>query len=101
MLAGSRDMIREALRHRKVLGGGMRQSGVLAAAALYALDHHVERLAEDHANARNWPRACVRLPVCGWTRKRWIPTWSSSTSNRAGLRRPSWFNVSACADSHG
>ena len=42
----------EALRHRKVLGGGMRQAGVLAAAALYALDHHVDRLAEDHANAR-------------------------------------------------
>ncbi len=51
-LAGSRDLIREAHRHRKVLGGGMRQAGVIAAAALYALEHHVERLAEDHANAR-------------------------------------------------
>ena len=51
-IAGPRDLIREALRHRKVFGGGMRQAGVLAAAALYALDHHVERLAEDHANAR-------------------------------------------------
>ena len=51
-IAGPRDLIREALRHRKVFGGGMRQAGVLAAAALYALDHHVERLAEDHANAQ-------------------------------------------------
>jgi threonine aldolase len=51
-VAGPRDLIAEALRHRKALGGGMRQAGVLAAAALYALEHHVERLAEDHANAR-------------------------------------------------
>ena len=40
------------MRHRKLFGGGMRQVGILAAAALYALDHHIERLAEDHANAR-------------------------------------------------
>jgi threonine aldolase len=51
-LCGSRELIAEAVRHRKVLGGAMRQSGILAAAALYALEHHVERLAEDHANAR-------------------------------------------------
>ncbi len=51
-LAGPRDLIAAARRHRKVLGGGMRQAGVLAAAALYALDHHIDRLAEDHALAR-------------------------------------------------
>jgi len=51
-LCGPRDLIAEAVRHRKVLGGGMRQSGVLAAAALYALEHHRDRLAEDHANAQ-------------------------------------------------
>ncbi len=51
-LCGPRDLVAEAVRHRKVLGGGMRQAGVLAAAALYALDHHVDRLAEDHANAQ-------------------------------------------------
>ena len=51
-LAGPRDLMAEAVRHRKVLGGGMRQAGVLAAAALYALEHHVARLEEDHANAR-------------------------------------------------
>ncbi|HEY8710195.1 MAG TPA: low-specificity L-threonine aldolase [Burkholderiaceae bacterium] len=51
-LVGSRDFIRGAHRWRKMLGGGMRQSGVLAAAALHALDHHVERLADDHALAQ-------------------------------------------------
>jgi threonine aldolase len=51
-LVGSADLIHEAHRLRKVLGGGMRQAGVIAAGALHALDHHVERLAEDHENAR-------------------------------------------------
>lgn len=51
-LCGSRATIARAHRIRKMLGGGMRQSGVLAGAALYALDHHINRLAEDHANAR-------------------------------------------------
>ncbi len=50
-LCGPKDLMAEAVRHRKVFGGGMRQAGVIAAAALYALEHHVERLAEDHANA--------------------------------------------------
>lgn len=51
-VAGSRDVIRRAHRFRKMFGGGMRQAGILAAAAIYALDHNVDRLAEDHANAR-------------------------------------------------
>lgn len=51
-LAGPKDWIREARRHRKLFGGGMRQVGILAAGALYALEHHIERLAEDHTNAR-------------------------------------------------
>jgi threonine aldolase len=51
-LAGPREWIHRARRHRKVLGGAMRQAGVLAAAAIYALDHHVERLADDHVHAR-------------------------------------------------
>ncbi|WP_228120272.1 low-specificity L-threonine aldolase [Streptomyces fagopyri] len=50
-LVGSREFIAGARRWRKVLGGGMRQAGVLAAAALHALDHHVTRLADDHAHA--------------------------------------------------
>ncbi len=52
LLCGSRAFINEALTVRKMLGGGMRQTGILAAAGLYALDHHVERLAEDHRHAR-------------------------------------------------
>jgi threonine aldolase len=45
-----------------MFGGGMRQVGILAAAAIYALDHHVERLAEDHANARRLADALAELP---------------------------------------
>lgn len=51
VLLGSRDLIAAARRWRKALGGGMRQAGILAAAGLYALEHHVARLADDHANA--------------------------------------------------
>lgn len=51
-LCGSRELIGRALRIRKMAGGGLRQAGLLAACALHALDHHVDRLADDHANAR-------------------------------------------------
>jgi threonine aldolase len=51
-LCGPAEMIRRARRHRKALGGGMRQAGIIAAGALYALDHHVDRLAEDHEKAK-------------------------------------------------
>jgi threonine aldolase len=51
-LAGSREVIDEAWRYKQMMGGAMRQAGIVAAGALYALDHHVERLAEDHENAR-------------------------------------------------
>ena len=53
ILLGTRSLIAAARRWRKALGGGMRQAGVLAAAGLYALEHHVQRLAEDHANAEH------------------------------------------------
>jgi len=52
VLVGSEALIARAHRWRKMLGGGLRQSGVLAAACLYALEHNVERLAQDHENAR-------------------------------------------------
>lgn len=52
VLIGSQKFIAEARRVRKAMGGGMRQAGYLAAAGMYALDHHVVRLAEDHAHAR-------------------------------------------------
>ena len=61
-LCGSRELIARAHRWRKMAGGGMRQSGVLAAAALHALDHHVERLAEDHAHARALAEGLKGLP---------------------------------------
>src|SRR3954453_16887075 len=51
-LCGPAHLIRQARRHRKALGGGWRQAGILAAGALYALEHNIGRLAEDHANAR-------------------------------------------------
>lgn len=52
LLAGSKSLIAAASRHRQRLGGALRQNGILTAAALHGLDHHLERLAEDHANAR-------------------------------------------------
>ncbi|HTP49263.1 MAG TPA: GntG family PLP-dependent aldolase [Anaeromyxobacteraceae bacterium] len=62
LLAGPRDLIREARRLRKRLGGAMRQAGVLAAAGVYALDHHVARLVEDHESARALAGALQALP---------------------------------------
>jgi threonine aldolase len=61
-LVGSKEVIARAHRHRKMLGGGMRQVGILAAAAMYALDHHIDRLAEDHANARRLAEGLQGLP---------------------------------------
>lgn len=62
MLVGSREFIEKARRVRKMLGGGMRQVGVLAAAGLYALEHHVARLAEDHKNAQLLAEALREIP---------------------------------------
>jgi threonine aldolase len=62
MLAGSHDFIERARRSRKMLGGGMRQAGVLAAAGLCALNEMVDRLAEDHANARRLAEGLLGLP---------------------------------------
>lgn len=62
ILCGSTPFIREARVVRKALGGGMRQVGILAAAGLYALDHHVERLAVDHENARLLASQLSQLP---------------------------------------
>ncbi len=62
LLAGDRARITAAHRLRKMLGGGMRQAGVLAAAGLHALEHHVARLADDHAHARRFADAAARSP---------------------------------------
>jgi threonine aldolase len=61
-LAGPRDLVGEARRLKHAFGGAMRQAGIVAAAGVYALDHHVERLAEDHAHAR---RLADRLASAG------------------------------------
>ena len=66
MLAGSRALIAKAMRHRRMLGGAMRQVGIFAAAGIYALDHNIERLALDHENAQLLARRlhqCERLSI--------------------------------------
>ena len=62
VLAGPREVIDEAWRYKQMLGGAMRQAGIVAAGCLYALDHHVERLADDHANARALAAGLAELP---------------------------------------
>ena len=63
VLCGSRELIDQAWRYKQMLGGALRQAGVLAAACLYALDHHVERLVEDHANARRLAEGLAEMGV--------------------------------------
>lgn len=63
VLMGTNDFIRRARRVRKVFGGGLRQAGYFAATALYALDHHIERLAEDHAHAKRIAEALGKSGV--------------------------------------
>lgn len=61
-LAGPKAFIAKARRQRKLFGGGMRQAGIIAAGALYALEHHIERLAEDHRNAKIIGQAIADTP---------------------------------------
>lgn len=63
VLVGSEKLIRYAKRQRKILGGGMRQSGMLAGAGLYALEHNIERLAIDHEHTRIIAEALAKLPT--------------------------------------
>ncbi|WP_022952061.1 low-specificity L-threonine aldolase [Leucothrix mucor] len=63
VLVGDEEFIRYARRQRKMLGGGMRQSGMLAAAGLYALEHNVARLADDHTNAKRLATALAEIPA--------------------------------------
>jgi threonine aldolase len=63
VLAASRELIDEAWRYKQMLGGALRQAGIVAAGCLYALDHHVERLADDHANARRLAEGLANLGV--------------------------------------
>jgi len=61
-LAGSREFITQAWRLKQQMGGAMRQAGIIAAAGIFALHHHVNRLAEDHANARRLAEGLSKLP---------------------------------------
>jgi len=63
VLCGSADLIKKARRWRKVVGGGMRQAGILAAAGIYALDNNIDRLAEDHANAQRLAQGLAQIPA--------------------------------------
>lgn len=62
VLTGSKEFVKEAWRLKQMWGGAMRQAGIIAAAGLYALDHHVVRLAEDHENAQTLAKAVAALP---------------------------------------
>ncbi|GIK15537.1 MAG: threonine aldolase [Planctomycetota bacterium] len=62
IVAGSAAIVQRVHRFRKMFGGGMRQAGILAAAALHALDHHVERLADDHRNAKRLAETIADVP---------------------------------------
>ncbi len=100
VLVGSADAIAEARIWRKRLGGGMRQAGILAAAGLHALDHHVERLADDHARARRTAEALAQAsPGCldpatvetnivmlSTERTRWAPVDLVSAALAEGVR---------------
>ncbi len=61
LVAGSKDFVRRVHRFRKMVGGGMRQIGFLGAAGIYALDHHINRLEEDHRKARKMAQALARI----------------------------------------
>lgn len=62
LLCGTREFIHRARRMRKLVGGGMRQAGILAAAGIYALEHHLDRLVEDHKNARRLAKGIAAIP---------------------------------------
>ncbi len=95
-LAGSSELIKRAHRLRKALGGGMRQAGIVAAAALFALEHHVDRLHEDHENARRIADAVEQVDGLSLesgpveTNLVWIavdPKLGTAADLAAGLRR--------------
>jgi threonine aldolase len=94
ILVGGKAFIDKARVFRKAMGGGMRQAGVLAAAGLYALEHHTKRLAEDHANARRLAEGLAALPGVGVTppetnivifRRADAPAWAARLRTRGVL----------------
>jgi threonine aldolase len=93
VLCGNRDFIHSARRTRKLVGGGMRQVGILAAAGLYALDHHVERLVQDHENALQLAAGIAEIngltcrqaeaPPTAWTNLVYITVDGAAAGNPA------------------
>ena len=90
VLAGPTDLIDEAHKWRKMLGGGLRQAGIVAAAGLYALEHHIDRLADDHANATRLAEGLgaidgVKIDSCA-TNMVFIRLDDKATGNTSDLR---------------
>ncbi len=103
-VAGSAAFIAQAKRARKMFGGGMRQAGILAAAAEYALDHHVERLADDHANAAllaellaDCPHARVIAPETNIVYFDVDPAWGTARALADALRRDDVWMIAVAA----
>jgi threonine aldolase len=84
VLVGEPDLIATARRLRKALGGGLRQVGIIAAAGLYALEHNVERLAVDHANARRLAEGFGRIPALKVTRPDTNIVWVTVAPEHTG-----------------
>ncbi len=95
VLAGTEEFIHEARRVRKALGGGMRQAGIIAAAGLYALEHHVERLADDHALARRLATELdtIGLPTVAPVETNMVVVDTSST----GMAGPAFCDAATAA----
>ncbi len=89
VLAGSRAFIDRAHRFRKMFGGGMRQVGILAAAGLYALDHNVDRLAEDHAHQRALAEGLARISGLWLEPERYPTNMCYAQVRRPGKTAPS------------
>ena len=92
VLCGSPEFINRARRVRKMLGGGMRQAGILAAAGLYALENHIERLADDHANAQKLAVGSALFPASGLppqSRQIWC---ISTRPNPLKISRANFYN---------
>ena len=87
MLCGAATFVERAHRMRKVLGGGMRQAGIIAAAGIVALTAMVDRLAEDHENARALAEGLGLVAGLKCIRRAGAPTWCSSRSMAASSAR--------------
>ena len=85
-LAGPRELMTPARRHRKLFGGTMRQPGIIAAGALYAIEHHINRLAEDHANAQRLAEIIRSIDETEFGPPRLIPTSSFLQSTPESAR---------------